>query len=1048
MPGHGRFDISPFALPNCAPGEIRFEEPRDIREIEFEIEGPLPAGFGVSYLSKTWPRVRLERQSDLESPGIFGWNPLDDWFNCRRQKAAISFRRSGRSVFVAFKGLTAEYPKDAKDYDVDFRRTLGVRIEGVEPEKLGRIRIFTASRPAAASVRVELDAGKRTPGKRIGIFGYNARVTRIKAISGVRTAGHRIILGRGRRVFEADVQHMRPAHSYCHDAGHLSFAMDGDTFTVSLEDLARGGVWYREAGVFLSPAGSGLDFAGYRRKFQGRKTVNRRVRERPEHEYRSARSGQFRPHPVNYNLGCKHARQRFWLESNGDLVLHRHSLVNAPRNYANPAMTGADTGRFLASGNVRIFFGMEEWRCTARHPDPAPVPAYTISWEKNGILAKQESLCVPLMRSILKGEPAGDETTVALVRFNFRNAGAAPAVARLPIRYSQESNRNGGWLDAYEVPESPLDKLTVRGKRIEGAFEGKRILRLAFSGGMRPIQDKEGLALIRELGPGRSCEVVLKVPFIALDRKDELAALKRLDFARSRREITAFWRKECSSGSQLACPEQHFGDLYKSHLMHVQISDFAMPGRPEMINTSVGTSTYGNYSNESCMIVQELDQRGMHEDVERRLETWLRFQGTVPQPGNFTDYDGMFYGAGGFECGDYNQHHGWVLWCLAEHFRLTRNRAWLDRIAPALIKGADWVFRQRRNTLGPLPHSRGWEKGFLPAGSLEDVTDFHYWLSTNSLTWRGCDSAAQVLEETGHPQAARIRREADAYRDDLRAGFEQMRRHSPLVPLDDGRWVPTYPSRMYMRGRDTGWIREVLEGSVYLLISGLYDPDSKEGGWILDDYQDNRYLKPPYGYKLVDPERNLFSRGGFSIQPNLLAGLMPHLDRDEPEIYIWMFINAWISCYREEINGMAEHPLPELGFSNAAQFKTSDEANAIMWLRFMHVYWNRDLLHLGRALPRAWLKHGRKPAITGVATYFGRVGAHYESSAARRRIRLLADLDLDRTPGRILARFRHPEGKKLRAATVNGRRGRIADAVRGDVDLTGLHGRILVTAYF
>ena len=35
---------------------------------------------------------------------------------------------------------------------------------------------------------------------------------------------------------------------------------------------------------------------------------------------------------------------------------------------------------------------------------------------------------------------------------------------------------------------------------------------------------------------------------------------------------------------------------------------------------------------------------------------------------------------------------------------------------------------------------------------------------------------------------------------------------------------------------------------------------------------------------------------------------------------------------------MVEHPLPVLGYSNPAHFKTSDEANAVMWLRYMVVY--------------------------------------------------------------------------------------------------------------
>ena len=140
-----------------------------------------------------------------------------------------------------------------------------------------------------------------------------------------------------------------------------------------------------------------------------------------------------------------------------------------------------------------------------------------------------------------------------------------------------------------------------------------------------------------------------------------------------------------------------------------------------------------------------------------------------------------------------------------------------------------------------MPNSRGWERGFLPAGGLEDVGDWNYWLSTNALTWAGVDRVAEAFEAIGHPEARRMRKESDAYRRDLIAGFETARRHTPLVPLRDGRWGPNYPSRLYLRGRDVGWIREVLEGSIYLLITGLYDPDSKQAGWIVDDFQDKEF---------------------------------------------------------------------------------------------------------------------------------------------------------------------------------------------------------------
>ena len=47
----------------------------------------------------------------------------------------------------------------------------------------------------------------------------------------------------------------------------------------------------------------------------------------------------------------------------------------------------------------------------------------------------------------------------------------------------------------------------------------------------------------------------------------------------------------------------------------------------------------------------------------------------------------------------------------------------------------------------------------------------------------------------GHPEAARVRREADSYKADLIRGFETQRENAPLVRLRDGRWIPNYPSR-------------------------------------------------------------------------------------------------------------------------------------------------------------------------------------------------------------------------------------------------------------
>ena len=134
---------------------------------------------------------------------------------------------------------------------------------------------------------------------------------------------------------------------------------------------------------------------------------------------------------------------------------------------------------------------------------------------------------------------------------------------------------------------------------------------------------------------------------------------------------------------------------------------------------------------------------------------------------------------------------------------------WLERIAPALVKGCDWIIRERQATMqaGTIQY------GFLPSGSLEDVTDYWTWLATNAYAYWGFQAAADVLAEIDHPEAARLQREAHAFWQDLRAGFFDACARSPVVRLRDGRWVPHFPARQERRGRDFGWLREVLEGA-------------------------------------------------------------------------------------------------------------------------------------------------------------------------------------------------------------------------------------------
>ena len=229
------FDVAPFALPGGPAGEIRFEETRDVVAVEIVIDGPSPDRLGLSYLQDNWPKTKLERSMDLTQPTQFGWTKVDDWFNgkWRRAKTIVSARPDARSR-ITFSPLTSEFPEE-RDYDVTFRRTLGLRLEGVDPRTVRRVMVWTRSAPARTTLKVELNAGGATPAGAIGWDGYNARVRDVHPGKHCKTQGELIQWEpTGPAAFELVVDHMTPAHRYSGDDGHVRFILGDDSFTISL----------------------------------------------------------------------------------------------------------------------------------------------------------------------------------------------------------------------------------------------------------------------------------------------------------------------------------------------------------------------------------------------------------------------------------------------------------------------------------------------------------------------------------------------------------------------------------------------------------------------------------------------------------------------------------------------------------------------------------------------------------------------------------------------------------------------------------------------
>jgi len=321
-------NIAPFALPNTPANEIWFEEPRDISIVRVDFKGAPPAGIGVSYLRKTWPKTRPEKRIHETFPAGFGWIHQDDWFNGEWKKAAVSLEKDGEHrVWIRFPGLSAEFP-EVEDYDVTYRRTLALRVDAPAPD-IAEIAVYTASAPNSSRLRVELDAGIPSPTKTLRFEGYNAYLEAIEAAQGVSVAADTVsLVGGGKRQFARAGRHLRPAHIFSGDDGLLTFFTDQDAFTISLVSLEeQGPIWFPDAGIYIAREDDPTSFPEYQARNAGAKTLARRVLDRSEQCLAGALYGQPRPHSVSYNLGCSHARQRFRLDPNGDLLLEKRNVT-------------------------------------------------------------------------------------------------------------------------------------------------------------------------------------------------------------------------------------------------------------------------------------------------------------------------------------------------------------------------------------------------------------------------------------------------------------------------------------------------------------------------------------------------------------------------------------------------------------------------------------------------------------------------------------------------------------------------------------------------
>ena len=691
------FDAAPFALPLPEGDGLMWEDPRELHKVVFHFGGaaPMPETLRLEYWGSRWPNQQLPKDRQPGGADV-GWMELGNWYRGGWRVADSDATAIGPDVTFTFHPISGKEFPGIKDYPAAFRYTLKIRVTSDAPlPKIERIEAFTDSVLSHASVRLEW---KKPPGDRLKFEAFNGTILSAKKLS--------------RLGFLLELEAVSNPDPNTFDRTLITVRDGKEAFTFAVDDLSQGALFLPHLGVAVLTESDSRDYAAIAagQRTNGGRTLYDRISELPEQSWRAAWAGLPRKKSdIYFPLGLEGGRQRFRLDPDGSVRFRSNDGFLRAR-------PGADTPRLaLKPPEVSFRFGLP-LRPVFRTLQDESLPICHTVWETNGARVLQTAFATELNGT--KGDgpvPPSDTMAVFLAEFVFTNAATTTQTVHFsPRRESGSSAEDVTWDDA---------GFFTAGGHVRGHITGPAL--------SAPIHSTW------ELGPGQTTTVIVKIPYFLLTEADVQAAMANLSFEKEREAVAAYWRRRLNQSARLTTPEPMLNEFYRAHAGHLLINCEREPNTTRRF-ARVGSFHYGAFGNESCMMVVDLERRGYHREAQECLDAWLHYQGTVGLPGDFSSKDGILYGAGGYEHGGYNQHHGWILWCLAEHYRFTRDENWLRHAATGIVAGADWIIRETRRTAD----RHELERGLLPAGSLEDIGDWWPWLSTSCYTWRGLDSAA------------------------------------------------------------------------------------------------------------------------------------------------------------------------------------------------------------------------------------------------------------------------------------------------------------------
>lgn len=201
---------------------------------------------------------------------------------------------------------------------------------------------------------------------------------------------------------------------------------------------------------------------------------------------------------------------------------------------------------------------------------------------------------------------------------------------------------------------------------------------------------------------------------------------------------------------------------------------------------------------------------------------------------------------------------------------------------------------------------------------------------------------------------------------------------------------------------------------------------------MMDYLEDHQFLRAGwFDYSEEQNHKDVFNLGGFSkVQPYYSRNAEICALRDDVKPFVRSYFNTVSTLLNDEVLSLWEH------FHNTGGWnKTHETGWFLCQTATMFALDRGEELWLAPMITSGWLENGKKIEVRNAPTRFGLASYSIVSSAAAGHIDATVEPPTRETPKRLVIRIRHPEGKPMRAVTVNGKPHQDFDAAKECISL-------------